>query len=73
MDVFSLNALTYSDAPLGRAMDSRPDTSPLGPGSRLRHVVGRDDSGGFEWIAAPSTGVLSGIRQLRRSPAAYSG
>lgn len=40
------------------------ETSPLGAGSRLRHVVGNDLGGGFEWHASPQFGATDGITAL---------
>ena len=38
--------------------------APFGARSVLRHVVGGDSGGGFEWRAAPSSGVEAGITAL---------
>lgn len=38
--------------------------APFGAGSELRHVVGGNSGGGFEWRAAPSSGVEAGITAL---------
>jgi len=38
--------------------------APFGEGSKLRHVVGNDLGGGFEWIGSPKTAVKSGITAL---------
>ena len=38
--------------------------SPLGTGSRLRHIVGGARGGGFEWNGAPAVGAVSGITAL---------
>jgi ketosteroid isomerase-like protein len=40
-------------------------TAPFGQGSKLRHVVGSDLGGGFEWIG---TGSLGGITALSLDP-----
>jgi hypothetical protein len=42
--------------------------APFGGGSRLRHVVGSDLGGGFEWIGSPATPVKSGITALELDP-----
>jgi ketosteroid isomerase-like protein len=38
--------------------------APFGEGSKLRHVVGNDLGGGFEWIGSQKTAVKSGITAL---------
>ena len=38
--------------------------APFGAGSTLRHVVGGETGGGFEWLAAPGAGVAGGITAL---------
>jgi hypothetical protein len=38
--------------------------APYGRSSRLRHVIGGRDGGGFEWTAAPRAGRLNGITAL---------
>jgi hypothetical protein len=38
--------------------------APYGHASRLRHVVGGRDGGGFEWTAGPRAGQLAGITAL---------
>lgn len=38
--------------------------APFGAGSRLRHIVGGDTGGGFEWFAAPGSTVAGGITAL---------
>lgn len=38
--------------------------APFGEGSKLRHIVGNDLGGGFEWIGTPKTAVKSGITAL---------
>ncbi len=38
--------------------------APFGEGAKLRHVVGSDSGGGFEWIGSPRMGVKSGITAL---------
>jgi hypothetical protein len=48
-----IEASRYLDRVLGRA--------PYGRGSRLRHVVGGPDGGGFEWTAGADAGALAGI------------
>jgi hypothetical protein len=40
------------------------DRAPYGRSSRLRHVVGGEDGGGFEWTAGPDAGALVGITAL---------
>ena len=45
---------------LGRILDDVP----YGRSSRLRHVVGGSDGGGFEWTAGPGAGSLVGITAL---------
>lgn len=37
---------------------------PYAAGSRLRHVLGRDRAGGYEWHGAPGTAVHAGITTL---------
>jgi hypothetical protein len=37
---------------------------PFGTGAMLRHVVGGDRGGGFEWIAGPSSKQLPGVTAL---------
>ena len=44
---------------LGRILDDVP----YGRSSRLRHVVGGIDGGGFEWTAGPGANSLTGIRR----------
>lgn len=38
--------------------------APFGEGSKLRHIVGNELGGGFEWIGSPVTGVKFGITAL---------
>ena len=38
--------------------------APFGKNSKLRHIVGNDLGGGFEWIGSPATEVKSGITAL---------
>jgi ketosteroid isomerase-like protein len=38
--------------------------APFGKGSNLRHIVGNDLGGGFEWIGSPMTAVKFGITAL---------
>lgn len=38
--------------------------APFGEGSGLRHIVGNDLGGGFEWIGSPMTAVKFGITAL---------
>jgi len=38
--------------------------APFGKDSKLRHIVGNDLGGGFEWIGSPITGVKFGITAL---------
>ncbi|HEV8579034.1 MAG TPA: hypothetical protein VGX68_08105 [Thermoanaerobaculia bacterium] len=38
--------------------------APFGKGAKLRHVVGNDLGGGFEWFGSPSAGVRGGITAL---------
>lgn len=45
---------------LGRILDDVP----YGRSSRLRHVVGGREGGGFEWTAGPGAGSLAGITAL---------
>jgi ketosteroid isomerase-like protein len=45
---------------LGRVLDDVP----YGRSSRLRHIVGGSDGGGFEWTAGPSADALVGITAL---------
>jgi hypothetical protein len=42
------------------------DTVPYGHGSRLRHVVGGADGGGYEWTSRADTGALAGITAVER-------
>lgn len=42
--------------------------APLGIGSRLRHVVGSDAGGGFEWFGSPATSVADGVTALALTP-----
>lgn len=72
-DLFDDDA-TWDDRTLGvrivgrnaieRYFERSTGVSPVGPGAHLRHVVGRGNAGGYEWIGAPSSGVLSGITGL---------
>ena len=39
-------------------------TAPLGTGSRMRHIVGADAGGGFEWFGSPATPVAGGVTAL---------
>jgi hypothetical protein len=45
---------------LGRVLDDVP----YGRSSRLRHIVGGSNGGGFEWTAGPSADALVGITAL---------
>ena len=45
---------------LGRILDDVP----YGRSSRLRHVVGGGNGGGFEWTAGPGADSLAGITAL---------
>jgi hypothetical protein len=45
-------------------LDRVLDDVPYGRSSRLRHIVGGSDGGGFEWTAAPSANSLVGITAL---------
>jgi hypothetical protein len=45
-------------------LDRVLDDVPYGRSSRLRHIVGGSDGGGFEWTAAPSANALVGITAL---------
>lgn len=38
--------------------------APFGEGAKLRHIVGNDLGGGFEWIGSPKLGVQFGITAL---------
>jgi len=38
--------------------------APFGKDSKLRHIVGNNLGGGFEWIGSPITGVKFGITAL---------
>jgi ketosteroid isomerase-like protein len=51
-----IEAIAYLDRVL--------DLVPYGRSSRLRHIVGGSDGGGFEWTAAPSANSLVGITAL---------
>ncbi len=42
--------------------------SPYGLGSRMRHVVGSGNAGGFEWSGAPATDAPSGVTALALTP-----
>ena len=45
---------------LGRVLEDVP----YGRSSRLRHIVGGSNGGGFEWTAGPSADALVGITAL---------
>jgi hypothetical protein len=72
-DLFSYDAvyedMTLRTQLLGRAEIERYlsrvlPKAPFGEGSELRHVVGNDLGGGFEWIGSPATAVKFGITAL---------
>jgi hypothetical protein len=52
--------LVEAAAYLGRVLDNVP----YGRLSRLRHIVGGSNGGGFEWTAGPSADALVGITAL---------
>ncbi len=60
----SLRVKVIGRPAIERYLDRSLALSPYGPQSRLRHVVGHENAGAFEWIAAPATHVLSGITAL---------
>jgi hypothetical protein len=45
-------------------LDRVLDEVPYGRSSRLRHIVGDSNGGGFEWTAGPSADALVGITAL---------
>ena len=49
-----------ASAYLGRVLEDVP----YGRSSRLRHIVGGSNGGGFEWTAGPSADALVGITAL---------
>jgi hypothetical protein len=49
---------------LGRVLNQVP----YGRSSRLRHIVGGDHGGGFEWTSGPAAGLLAGITALELDP-----
>lgn len=57
----SLRAQILGRSGIERYLERILTVAPFGTRSELRHVVGGDDGGGFEWRAAPNAGVEVGI------------
>ncbi len=55
------NAQLIGRKKIGAMLTRSRDTLPFGSGARVRHVVGGAAGGGYEWIAGPALGGLSGI------------
>ena len=73
IDIFAYDAV-YEDmalrtqvlgrAAIGRYLKRILTEAPYGSGSGLRHVVGGDYGGGFEWAAAPHSALKFGVTAL---------
>jgi len=60
----TLRTHTLGRAAIARYLSRVLAAAPYGQGSRLRHVVGNDLGGGFEWHGGSATGVNGGITAL---------
>ena len=60
----SLRVQIIGKAPIKRYFDRTLTELPLGKNSRLRHIVGGNAGGGFEWYGAPQTAVKNGVTAL---------
>ena len=64
LEDMSLRTQVIGRIEAGRYLDRVLDDVPYGRASRLRHVVGGSDGGGFEWTAGPARRRLVGITAL---------
>ena len=60
----TLRAQLLGRAEIERYLSRVLPKAPFGKDSKLRHVVGNDLGGGFEWIGTPKTAVKSGITAI---------
>jgi hypothetical protein len=60
----TLHAEILGEAAIERYLVRILPRAPFGTGSTLRHVVGGERGGGFEWIGGPSSKQLAGVTAL---------
>ena len=64
----SLRIQIVGKASISRYLSRVVDSAPFGLGARLRHIVGGDAGGAFEWVGSSHTQVEGGVTRVELTP-----